>query len=166
MRRLGWWWLPVLLLVGCKAGSPGGMEHSVVWEMKQNLTVGGKFVKNPLPVSQAAIQEGGEHFQRHCQVCHGLDGHNTGVPFASKMDPPVPDLGSADVQGYSDGQLKWIVENGVSPSGMPGWKGILSDEQMWQIVHYLRHLPAAGSLGAPPVYKEAGEKQEGSQHAH
>jgi mono/diheme cytochrome c family protein len=58
------------------------------------------------------------------------------------MSPPVPLLTSKDVQAYSDGQLKWIVENGISPSGMPAWKGILSDEEMWRLVLYLRRLPA------------------------
>jgi hypothetical protein len=50
------------------------------------------------------------------------------VPFAQKFPPPIPSLSSADVQDYKDGQLKWIIENGINPSGMPSWKGILSDE--------------------------------------
>jgi mono/diheme cytochrome c family protein len=56
------------------------------------------------------------------------------------------------VQSYKDGQLKWIIENGLSPSGMPASKGILTDEEMWSIVLYIRHLPPAGSLGEPPCY--------------
>ena len=79
------------------------------------------------------------------------------------MDPPVADLSVKDVQDYSDGQLKWIIENGIKPSGMPGWKGILEDEEMWNIVHYIRHLPAKGSLGAPPIFKEEEEEHE---HMH
>ena len=85
-------------------------------------------------------------------VCHGLDGQNSGVPFAAAMSPPVPRLGSPDVQGYADGQLKWIIEHGIFPSGMPASRGILNDEEMWRIVLYLRHLPPAGSLGEPAVY--------------
>jgi mono/diheme cytochrome c family protein len=68
------------------------------------------------------------------------------------MLPPVPDLSSNQVQGFSDGQLKWIIDNGVSPSGMPASKGILNDDEIWQIVVFLRHLPAKGSLGEPAVY--------------
>jgi mono/diheme cytochrome c family protein len=85
-----------------------------------------------------------------------------------KMDPPVPDLASKDVQTYSDGQLKWIVQNGIGPSGMPGWNGILDENEMWLVVRYIRHLPPAGSLGAPPVYKEAEEEHEhaGGEHKH
>jgi mono/diheme cytochrome c family protein len=85
-------------------------------------------------------------------VCHGLDGQNTGVPFAEKMAPPVPPLNSPSVQAYTDGQLHWIIENGVSPSGMPASKGVFRDEEIWQLVLYIRHLPQKGSLGEPEVY--------------
>ena len=69
------------------------------------------------------------------------------------MSPPVPLLVSHDVQAYADGQLKWIIENGIFPSGMPAWKGILDDDEMWAVVRYLRHLPPKGSLGAPTFYE-------------
>ena len=78
-------------------------------------------------------------------MCHGADGKRTDVAFALHMSPPVPVLTSKEVQGYSDGQLKWIVENGISPSGMPAWKGILSDDEMWTVVLYLRRLPQQGT---------------------
>jgi mono/diheme cytochrome c family protein len=149
-----------LVLLACKAGQPGSIEGGVIKEIKQNVTIGGKDWKNPVPKSDEAIKEGAGHFQHHCQICHGLDGHNTGVPFAEKMDPPVADLGSKDVQEYSDGQLKWIIENGIGPSGMPGWKGILDDDEMWKMVHYIRNLPAKGSLGVPDVFKEESEEHE------
>ncbi len=154
---------------GCKATGPSKAENTVVTEAKHEVTIGGKDVKNPIAYTPAAAKEGGEHFQHHCQICHGLDGQNTGVPFAAKMDPPVADLSSKDVQDYPDGQLKWIIENGIKPSGMPGWKGILDDEEMWNMVHYIRHLPAKGSLGEPAIYKEEAEEHEhmhGAAHEH
>jgi cytochrome c len=61
-------------------------------------------------------------------------------------------MASAQVQAYTDGQLKWIIDNGIFPSGMPASKGTLSDEESWQIVLYLRDLPRAGSLGDPKAY--------------
>ena len=64
----------------------------------------------------------------------------------------MPLLTSREVQDYTDGQLKRVIETGVYPSGMPGSKGILSDEEVWQIVIYIRHLPPAGSLGDPKAY--------------
>jgi mono/diheme cytochrome c family protein len=148
------------LLIGCKASEPGKVQSSVMTSVKQNVTIGGKDWKNPVAYSPDVLKEGQAHFGHHCQVCHGLDGQNTGVPFATKMSPPVADLTSPDVQGYSDGQLKWIIENGIEPSGMPGWKGILEDDEMWKIVHFMRHLPAKGSLGVPDVFKEEADEHE------
>ncbi|HZD96314.1 MAG TPA: cytochrome c, partial [Candidatus Sulfotelmatobacter sp.] len=70
-------------------------------------------------------------------------------------------------QEYTDGQLKWILENGIAYTGMPGWKGILTDEEMWNMVHYIRHLPAKGSLGAPEIFKEEAEAHEhAAGHEH
>jgi mono/diheme cytochrome c family protein len=86
-------------------------------------------------------------------VCHGLDGQNTGVPFAEKVSPPVPPLNSENVQRYTDGQLKWIIKHGIFPSGMPASKSMFSDEEIWELVLYVRHLPPKGSLGAPKVYQ-------------
>jgi len=83
-----------------------------------------------------------------------------GVPFAEKMSPPVPDLGSKDVQDYTDGQLHWIIKNGIAPSGMPAWNGILEEDEMWKAVLYIRNLPAKGSLGAPEVFKEEEEEHQ------
>jgi mono/diheme cytochrome c family protein len=145
-------------LAACSAGKPGEMQNGVMTEIKQNVTIGGKDWTNPVPKSDAVIKEGAEHFQHHCQICHGLDGQNTGVPFADKMDPPIADLASKDVQGYTDGQLKWIIQNGISPSGMPGWKGILTDEEMWHMVHFIRNLPPKGSLGSPAIFNEEAEE--------
>jgi len=153
----------MVAIVGCKASAPGTLESTVAKQVKQKMTVGGKDVKNPTPDTPEIAHEGQEHFMHHCQICHGLDGQATGVPFAEKMSPPIPSLASKDVQDYADGQLKWIIENGINPSGMPSWKGILTDEEMWKLVTYTRHLPEKGSLGIPDVYKE---EQEQHQHMH
>jgi mono/diheme cytochrome c family protein len=122
--------------------------------------VGGKGVTNPSPDTPDTIKMGADHFQHHCQICHGLDGHGTGVPIVTRTSPPVADLGSARVQRYTDGQLKWIIDNCIRFSGMPGWKGILSDDESWASVRYIRHLPAKGSLGAPKVFQEEEEEHE------
>ena len=71
------------------------------------------------------------------------------MPIAERMSPALPPLTS--VQSYRDGQLKWVIINGIFPSGMPASKGILSDDEICQI-DYVRHLPPKGTLGAPPVY--------------
>jgi cytochrome c553 len=142
----------VLLLSGCKVSAPSDLERRVVRTTKHHLLVRNKSEMNPLPFTAETLAAGKEAFGHYCIVCHGLDGQNTGVPFADHMSPPLSSLASDDVQGYTDGQLKWIIENGISPSGMPASKGTLSDEEIWSIVLFLRHLPPAGSLGEPEMY--------------
>ncbi len=141
-----------VLLSGCQVHPPGRVETAFAQEFKRTLSVGGKKDVNPLPATTENIRAGQRNFSQYCMVCHGLDGQNTGVPFADRMSPPVPPLNSAPVQKYTDGQLKWVIDNGIFPSGMPASKGILNDDEIWQIVDYIRHLPPKGSLGEPGVY--------------
>ena len=160
--------------VNMAANAPGGLETALVTRMKYSH-IAGKDDKNPTPDTPDTVKEGAEHFQHHCEMCHGLDGQNTGVTYATKMSPAVADLASERVQHYTDGQLKWIIDNGIRFTGMPGWKGILSDEEAWNIVRYIRHLPPKGSLGEPAMFKEAeeqhehgeaGEHEHGMEHQH
>jgi cytochrome c553 len=144
--------LSALTFVGCKATPPGKAESSVVGALKHHLTVRGKSDKNPLPQNASTLADGKEAFGHYCIACHGNDGQNTGVPFVDHLSPPPPSLASKSVQAYTDGQLKWIIRYGISPSGMPGAQDILSDDEQWAIVAYLRHLPPAGSQGTPEFY--------------
>ncbi len=139
-------------LTACGVKQPGRVETGTVYWVKRNVTIGGRSQTNPVAATDANIGAGKNAFGYYCVACHGRDGQNTGVPFAGAMGPPIPSLASADVQAYRDGQLKWIIEHGVYPSGMPASKGLLSDQEMWQIVRYLRALPRAGSLGEPRAY--------------
>lgn len=150
----------ILCLAACKVSKPGDAETSIMKTVERTVTIGDKDKKNPLASTPDLIKDGQEHFGHHCGICHGLDGHATGVPFAAQMSPPVPDLADKDIQEYTDGQLHWIVQNGMAPSGMPSWKGILDDDEMWKVVLYIRNLPPKGSLGVPEIFKEEQEEHE------
>jgi mono/diheme cytochrome c family protein len=140
------------LITGCKASPPTKVEHDVIKWTKHTWTVGNKSERNPLPPTKENIASGKEAFSHYCVACHGMDGQNTGVPFADTVSPPVPLLSSSEIQSYTDGQLKWVIDNGIEPSGMPASRGILSDDEIWATVLFIRHLPPAGSLGDPPMY--------------
>jgi mono/diheme cytochrome c family protein len=146
----------LFFLPACQVRTPGTFETKLIEGTKRRVTVGGRSDTNPLAPDAENIHAGQRNFASYCMVCHGLDGQNTGVPFADKMSPPVPPLTSRDVQAYTDGQLHWIIENGISPSGMPASKSIFRDEEIWQLVLYIRHLPPKGSLGEPEVYGGGG----------
>lgn len=152
--------------MACEAKQPGRIETITIQWAKHHVTIGGKHEKNPVRETTENIESGRHIFGYYCVVCHGRDGQNTGVPFVAGMSPPIPCLASADIQHYSDGQLKWIIENGIYPSGMPASKGTLSDDDIWHIVVYLRHLPSAGSLGEPRAYTGDEVGSPGPQQVH
>ena len=139
------------MMCSCAATPPGKAETAVMTRLKR-WTTGGRKMTNPQPATPENIAAGKEAFSHFCAACHGLDGQKTGVPFADRMSPPVPSLTAQHVQQYKDGQLKRIIDEGIGPSGMPGSKGILNDDEIWSIVLYLRHLPPQGSLGEPQMY--------------
>jgi len=141
-----------LIFANAKADPPGKAETMAITWAKHAFLVRNRSQKNPLPDNPATVADGKAAFSHYCVACHGLDGQNSGVPFADRMSPPVPSLAGNDVQAYTDGQLKWVIDYGIWPSGMPGSKSTLSDEEIWSIVLYLRHLPPAGSLGEPEMY--------------
>jgi mono/diheme cytochrome c family protein len=139
-------------LAGCEASPPGKLETKTITYAKHHIFIRDKSQKNPLPDTPQTWTDGKEAFSHYCVACHGMDGQNTGVPFADHISPPIPSLASPEVQSYTDGQLKWILDYGIRPSGMPGSKGTLSDDELWSIVVFLRHLPPAGSQGTPDMY--------------
>jgi len=139
-------------IVGCKASSPGKLETKTMTFAKHHIFVGNKKQRNPLPDTSETRADGKEAFSHYCVACHGMDGQATGVPFADHISPPIPSLASPEVQSYTDGQLKSILDYGIQPSGMPGSKGTLSDDELWSVVVFLRHLPPTGSEGIPEMY--------------
>jgi cytochrome c553 len=142
----------LLGLAGCKVTPPSKIEIKTINFAKHHILIGNKNQKNPLPDTRETWEDGKEAFSHYCVACHGMDGQNTGVPFVDHLSPPIPSLASDDVQQYTDGQLKWILDNGIRPSGMLASKGTLSDDELWSIVAFLRHLPPVGSQGVPNIY--------------
>ena len=142
----------VVALSGCQARQPGHAEITVMTYAKHHILVPNKRLHNPLPDTTATLADGKEAFGHYCVACHGMDGQDTGVPFAENISPPIPSLASPSVQEYSDSQLKWIIDKGIWPSGMPASSGVLSDDEQWSIIVFLRHLPPAGSQGVPDLY--------------
>jgi mono/diheme cytochrome c family protein len=144
----------LLLARGAAVKPPGKLETAVITTAKHHLLVGNKNARNPVPANSQNILEGKQTFSNYCYICHGLDGQRTGVPFANAMSPPLPSLASQSVQSYTDGQLFWVIKNGLWPTGMPRANGILNDDEIWSIVVYIRHLPPPGSLPDPTAYSD------------
>jgi len=90
---------------------------------------------------KASLVEGDKIFGTDCSECHGNSGRKP-TDAGRWMYPRAADLGSADVQKYSDKELFWIVKNGIRLSGMPAFGKVESDENIWDLVRFVRTLPA------------------------
>ena len=99
--------------------------------------------KNPLQPTPAVLEAGRKVYEQNCLACHGEKGHGDG-PAAVALNPPPATLVSDVVLRQSDGALHWKIETGKAP--MPAFGGALSDEQIWQVVLYVRSL-----AGPPPT---------------
>lgn len=100
--------------------------------------------KNPLPALETNLNEGRARYEQYCAACHGRDG-KADTPLGRSLYPRASDLTSAHVQQHSDGQLYWIVSEGIRYSGMPAGRRLHTESQIWKIVLYLRQL----ARGAP-----------------
>lgn len=96
------------------------------------------------------------HFVEHCSVCHGVDGRG-GTTFGRNMYPKVPDLTLADTQQLKDGELFYIVSNGIRFSGMPAFGGEDSPQEIWHLVAFLRRLPQLSPEELKRMWETAGE---------
>jgi mono/diheme cytochrome c family protein len=104
-----------------------------------------KAMSNPLLGADAAAEKGMEHFARYCAMCHGNDGAGQEGPFSRGLFPKPPDMRAATTQELSDGELFYIIENGVRFTGMPAFSdrkpNPAGEELAWQLVHFIRRLP-------------------------
>ena len=104
------------------------------------LPAGAREKANPVPESPAILREARLHFADHCAICHDNDGSGNAA-IGQGLYPKPPDLRQPDIQKLSDGELFFIIENGVRFTGMPAFGGAGSQEDSWKLVHLIRHLP-------------------------
>ena len=95
---------------------------------------------NPYSLAPESVNAAGEHWSEHCSMCHGSDGTGR-TTLGGSLYPPAPDLKSARVQELSDGELFYIISNGIRFTGMPAWAGSDSPEEIWRLVTFIRALP-------------------------
>jgi mono/diheme cytochrome c family protein len=97
---------------------------------------------NPVPAAVEVLAEARAHWADHCASCHSNNG--SGASEAGKyMYPPAPDMRQAETQNLTDGELFYIIQNGIRLTGTPAWgSGKSHDEQdSWKLVRFIRHPP-------------------------
>ena len=100
-----------------------------------------KGLQNPLANTQENFLAAREHYADHCASCHANDGSGN-TEMGQNLYPKAPDMRLPRTQQLSDGELFYIIENGVMLTGMPGWStGTPEGERStWQLVHFIRRL--------------------------
>src|SRR5262245_49964205 len=123
------------------ASSPTGkMETKLAsFALNQSVAKRAPADKNPFSGTPEVLKEGLEHYKENCVVCHGAPGVDAGE-IGQGLNPPAPELTLPRVQKRPDGELYWIVSNGIRMTGMPAFKPTHKPEDIWRIVAFVRHL--------------------------
>lgn len=136
--------LTVFINRGVSAKETPGRAEEFVARRVRNMAIArrARSLTNPVEYSGEVIAEGRAHFADHCATCHANDGSGD-TEMGRGMWPKVPDMRLARTQNLSDGELFWIIENGVRFTGMPAWSAGTKESETasWHLVHFIRRLP-------------------------
>lgn len=125
----------------------GGLEFLPLCPQSRNTTNAPeefRRLRNPLRPSPENIFAGQTlfHFDAKpgpCRICHGISGNGLGILFRELQPTPRNFTCNQTMTILPDGQLFWIIKNGSACTAMPAFKN-LDDEQVWQLIHYIRHF--------------------------
>jgi predicted CXXCH cytochrome family protein len=102
--------------------------------------------KNPLAPTSDSARQGWESYLAECANCHGTDGAGA-TPMGLSLYPRVPDLRAPATQNLTDGEIHYIIQNGVQLTGMPAWGNATfgkphteSSDNSWKLVLFIRSL--------------------------
>jgi mono/diheme cytochrome c family protein len=137
------------LLPACTADKHPSQEETSLANAAKDVVIpleaGRK--KNPLPETDEVLSQGQQVFLGSCAFCHGPGGRGD-THIGRNMYPPAMDLTSSHVQHWSDGELFWIIRNGVRLTGMPSWQSSISEDDTWKLARFIHKLPSLGAASA------------------
>jgi mono/diheme cytochrome c family protein len=137
---------------------PSGIEKRLA-ELTLDRSVARRAPKGPNPFAASpGVQGGMAHYKEMCVFCHGAPGVDASEA-GEGLNPPAPDLTLAKVQKRTDGELFWILQNGIRMTGMPAFGPTHKDEEIWKLVAFLRRLPSL-----TPEEQKALSSEEHSDH--
>ncbi len=145
--------VPVLLAVAAYAGwsmihkgfsardNPSALEAYVAQTVRRlAIPAEAKQARNPFAVTHEILAEARAHFADHCATCHANDGSGQ-TTIGQNLYPKAPDMRLPQTQNLSDGEIYYIIHNGIRLTGMPAWGKATRDEDSWKLVFFIRHLP-------------------------
>ncbi len=101
-----------------------------------NAPAAARRLKNPVPATESAVDEGMLAYSKHCKSCHGENGDGKGERAAELSVKPMDFTNARQMSQLADGELFWKITRGHRP--MPAFEDKLTDTQRWQVVDYIR----------------------------
>jgi mono/diheme cytochrome c family protein len=128
---------------------PSKFEYAIAnFAMGLSIPAEAKKLKNPLTADTQVLGEARKHYEEHCSVCHAGDGAGK-TTLAAGLSPEVPDLHADYIQKLTDGEMFYIIKNGVRFTGMPGWD--LEDTHNWSLVSLIRQFAKEAPAAQPQI---------------
>jgi mono/diheme cytochrome c family protein len=121
---------------------PGASERWITeWMRAEALPAEARSRANPVANTPESLADARAHWADHCSICHANDGSGD-TQLVINLYPPAPDMRNNPTQQKTDGELFYIIQNGIRLTGMPAWGGSAHDEEdSWKLVRFIRHLP-------------------------
>jgi thiosulfate dehydrogenase len=132
--------------------TPGPIEKFVAGTaLRATLRNEASKTSNPVALTDANLINGIRLYGTHCTICHGTAaGNGSRSPIAKGEYPSPPQLASDGVEDDPDGWTFWKIKHGIRWTGMPSWKDDLTDQQIWTLALFLKHMdnltPAAEAV--------------------
>ncbi len=121
--------------------NPSALEAFVARTVrKMAIPAAARDAKNPFTATPGLLAEARTHFADHCATCHANDGSGQ-TTIGQNLYPKAPDMRLPQTQNLSDGEIYYIIHNGIRLTGMPAWGKATRDEDSWKLVFFIRHLP-------------------------
>ena len=125
--------------------TPGALESSVARTLRAFAIPAEARDRRMPAATEESLYLGMEHYARYCALCHANNGSGLKTPLGNGLFPKPPDLRADATQQLTDGELFWIIDNGVRFTGMPafgtGESTPAGDKQLWELVQFVRRLP-------------------------
>jgi len=102
-----------------------------------------KAMSNPMELTPEMLIDARRHFADHCAVCHANNGSGD-TEMGKNLYPKAPDMREPATQSLTDGEIYFVIHNGIRMSGMPAWGNESDgdhDHDSWMLVSFIRHLP-------------------------
>jgi mono/diheme cytochrome c family protein len=119
---------------------PGLIERTLgPWGRDRSVERRASKEDDPYAGDPAAIATGFDHYRENCVMCHGAPGV-AGAELSKGLNPPAPSLDNEE-NDTGDGELFWVIKHGIRMTPMPAFGPTHTDEEIWKIVAFIRHLP-------------------------